>query len=197
MRRRWRWVLALMVAAAVLAVVYVRTHPLIFNESFWGHARCVKIAGVNFHQYAEQHGGRFPVHPGGYGNALLLMDEDIYFTLTGPGYDVAPFYEIKRTGGGLPEAACGRVYVQGLSPASGSETAILFDKQPTPGGDHCHTFARLFAPLGREVLFVDGSVRFVAETDWPEFARGQVELLMQKGYPEAEARRLYATTPGE
>src|SRR5262249_52238369 len=103
MKRRWRWVLLVFVLGAILVVVYVRTNPLVFNESLWQHAHCIKIAGLELEQYAEANGGKFPSHPKGYGNALLLLNADCYFALTGPGYDAAAFHEAKRSGSDLPE----------------------------------------------------------------------------------------------
>src|SRR5258708_7490107 len=87
--------------------------------------------------------------PPAYGNALLLLDEGCYFALTGPGYDAAAFHVAKRSSTELNEGDCGRVYVQGLSKKSHRGIALLFDKVPTPGGDHCHFPQRLWAPLGR------------------------------------------------
>src|SRR5438874_1698265 len=192
MRRRWaRWLLILALLAT-LATVYVRTHPLVFMES---HAHCIKCAGLGLLAYADGHGGRFPYHPKGYGNALLLLDEDSFSTLTGPGHEATPLREAKATGRDLPDEECGRVYVQGLTEKSNSEIALLFDKLPTPGGDHCHLPARLWAPLGREVWFVGGHMGFVRESDWPEFTGKQVELLVPEGLRREEAERLFASKP--
>lgn len=192
--RRWKKrMLAVIVVGVIAAVVYVRASPLTFNESLWHHAHCIKIAGLALHNYAEANGGRFPTHPNGYGNALLLLNDDLFFALTGPMYDAAAFHDAKRSGRILAEEECGRVYVQGLTLRSDSQIVVLFDKCPTPGGDHRHFPDRLWAPLGREVLFVDGTMRFVLECDWPAFARNQIELLEKNGIARAEAERLYAS----
>jgi hypothetical protein len=201
MTRRRKWLLRSLAGALVLsaaAVIYVRTHPLVFNESMWGHAHCMPAALLGFHEYADHHGGRFPYHARGYGNALLLMDEMYYPTLTGPGYDTKPFLDAKHNGTELAEEDCGRVYVQGLSMKTKSglwNVAILFDKLPTPGGDHMPLPGRMWHPLGREVGFADASHRFIPETDWPAFAAEQIELLLAEGIPRAEAERLYASKP--
>ena len=126
---------------------------------------------------------------------MLLLSDDSLHTFTGPGYDPAPLREAKRTGRDLPEDECGRVYIQGLTRKSNPELALLFDKLPTPGGDHCHLPVRLWAPLGREVLLVGLGHTFVRENDWPEFASKQVELLVQEGYDRQEAEWLYASKP--
>jgi hypothetical protein len=75
MRRRWPWILLAVVALALLWASYVRTHPLVFMET---HRHCIKAAGLEMHQYASEHDGHFPTHPRGYGNALLLLNEDCY-----------------------------------------------------------------------------------------------------------------------
>jgi hypothetical protein len=191
MRRFWLGLLVI-VFLAVLAAAYVRNHPLVFLEA---HAHCIQMAGIGLENYADRHDGKYPFHPKGYGNALLLMDAEFYDTLTGPGYDAAPFYEAKKAGKDLPEEECGRVYVQGLTTKSNWEIALLFDKLPTPGGDHCHLPIRLWAPLCREVCCLHAGRMIVRESDWPEFAKKQVELLVEEGFERAEAERLYASKP--
>jgi hypothetical protein len=191
LRRFIRWLLVLALLA-LLCVYYVKTHPLVFMET---HAHCIKFAGSEMQEYAFQHEGRFPYHPKGYGNALLLMDEECYHALTGPGYDPAVFYEAKHSGRDLSEEECGRVYIQGLTTKSDYRIALLFDKLPTPGGDHCHLPWRLWAPLCREVWLVGCTLLRVTENEWPDFAREQVELLVKEGFPRQEAERLYDLTP--
>jgi hypothetical protein len=157
------------------------------------HAHCIKFAGLQLEQYASEHEGRYPSHLKGYPNALLLMDEECFHALTGPGYNAAPLREAKRLGKELAEEDCGRVYLQGLTRKSNPEIALLFDKLPTPGGDHCHLPVRLWAPLGREVWLVGMGHTFVRESEWPEFAKNQVELLVQEGFDRQEAERLFAS----
>lgn len=192
MRRKWRWLLPAFALLGVLVWVYIRTHPLVFMDT---HAHCIKVAGLELEQYASQHGGRFPSHPKGYPNALLLMDEDCFYTLTGPGYDATPLLEAKQMGKELAEKDCGRVYIQGLTENCNPEIALLFDKVPTPGGDHCHLPVRLWAPLGREVWLLGMGHRFVRESEWPEFTKKQVELLAQEGFDRQETERLFAAKP--
>jgi hypothetical protein len=189
---RRRWLLPVVVLLGVVVWGYVHTHPLVFMPA---HTHCIKFASLQMLEYADTHDGAFPSHPKGYPNALLLMNEDGFYSLTGPGYDAAPFHEAKRAAGELSEAKCGRVYVQGLTRKSNPELALLFDKLPTPGGDHSHLPVRLWAPPGREVLLVAGHFMFVRESKWPEFARNQVELLVQEGFERHEAESLYGTRP--
>jgi hypothetical protein len=189
MARKWRWLLV-PALLATLVIVYVCTHPLVFMET---HSHCITQASLALREYAASHDGKFPYHPKGYGNALLLLPEDCYHSLTGPGYDAAALREAKHTGRDLTEAECGRVYIQGLTSKSDGRIALLFDQRPTPGGDHCELPARLWAPLGREVLSVEGGgPRFVSESEWPEFAREQVQLLVKEGFSRKEAERLFS-----
>jgi hypothetical protein len=190
MKRRWPWFLLTVALLVAVVWIYVRTHPLVFMKA---HTHCIKFAGLQLEQYASEHEGRFPSHPKGYPNALLLLDEDCFHALTGPGYDAAPLREAKRMGKELAEEDCGRVYIQGLTKNSNPEIALLFDKLPTPGGDHCHLPVRLWAPLGREVWLVGTGHTFVRESEWPEFARKQVELLVREGFERQEAERLFAS----
>jgi hypothetical protein len=192
MRPRWRWLLLTLALLVVLGYIYVRTHPLVFIDT---HRHCIKAAGLELENYAREQDGRYPFHPRGYGNALLLMSEDSLHTFTGPGYDPAPLREAKRTGKDLPEEECRRVYIQGLTKKSNPDLAVLFDKLPTPGGDHCTLPFRMWASLGREVWLIGMGHSFVQERDWPEFTRKQVELLVQEGLDREEAERLYASKP--
>lgn len=193
-RKRWPYAVLLAFAASMLCVIaYIRSNPLVFNESSFQHAHCISQARQVLSMYAETHNGRFPTHPEGYANALLLMPEDMpWYALTGPGYDPKVLADAKARGTKLSEEECGRVYVQGLTVRSNPKLVLLFDKLPSPGGDHCHLPARIWAPLAREVLFVSGEDTVIRESDWPDFARQQVELLVQEGWPRQEAERLYA-----
>jgi hypothetical protein len=184
-------------SAAVLAVIvaltycYVRKNPLVFNESFFGHAHCIKGGGLDLNVYAGEHFGRFPFHTNGYGDALLLVNNGWDAALTGPGYDTQSFERARKTGENAPESEFGRVYVQGLRDTDNPEIAILFDKLPTPG-DHCHGFRRLSAPLGREIWTIGGGMRFIPESRWQAFAKEQVELLVAAGIAREQAERYYS-----
>lgn len=188
--RRWKRWLVILALVAILIVGYLWTHPLVFIDA---HRHCIGFAGLRLLQYAGEHEGRFPFHPKGYGNALLLMDEECFYALTGPGYDEAALVEAKRARRELSEEDCGRVYIQGLTKKNNPDIVLLFDKLPTPGGDHCQLPRRLWAPLSREVLLVGGQWTMITESDWPEFAKKQVELLAAEGFDREEAERLFAS----
>src|SRR5260221_9562269 len=107
-----RWLIMFLCAdAAVVALClyYWRTHPLVFNESFLGHAHCIVGGGLSLRQYAEEHDGRFPFHTNGYGDALLLVNAGWDSPLTGPGYDTQVFDRARKTGEDAPESEFGRV----------------------------------------------------------------------------------------
>src|SRR5438093_7391285 len=98
MKRRRFWIKMVLVsgsAAIALGVCYVKSHPLVFNESLWQHAHCMPQAASAFRVYAHEHWGRFPYHTNGYGDALLMMTPERawFYYLTGPGYDTSTFEE--------------------------------------------------------------------------------------------------------
>jgi hypothetical protein len=181
--------------AALLSSFYVKTHPLVFNDSFLAHAHCIKGGGLSLEGYASEHDGHFPFSTNGYGDALVLVNDGWDIAFTGPGYDAQVFERVRRTGENAPENEFGRVYVQGLSETNDPDIALLFDKLPTPGGDHCHLFWRFFAPLGREVWMIGGGYRFIREKDWPAFSRHQIELLVAAGLPKEQAEMYYSEKP--
>lgn len=174
---------------------YIRTNPLVFNESFWGHAHCIKGGGLSLMAYARDHDGQFPFHTNGYGDALLLVNDGWDAALTGPGYDTQVFERARKTGEDAPESEFGRVYVQGLSETNAPDIAILFDKLPTPGGDHCHLFRRLSAHLGREVWTIGCSMQFIPESKWPAYSREQIDLLVAAGIAREQAEMYYSQKP--
>lgn len=184
---------AAVMIAVMLTVWYVRSHPLVFNESLWEHAHCMPQAGLAFRTYALDHGSRFPYHTNGYGDALLLLTNEMgsyWGPLTGPGYDIGVFARAARTGSHLPEQACGRVYVQGLSETNDPQLVVLFDKFAAPP-DHCHFPERLWRGSVREVCFVDGTWRTVSLAQWAGFARQQIEMLIVAGFSREQAETLY------
>lgn len=197
MRRKLKILLmtgGILVLLGCTGVIYVKTHPIIFNESFLDHPHCIKQAVMQLLGYAKDHGGKFPSHPGGYGDALLTIPDACFEPLTGPCYSADVFYRALRNGTPMKEEDCGRVYVQGLTDNHDSEIAILFDKLPTPG-DHCHLWERFYTPYGREVLFLGGHTRFIPESEWPGFAKDQIEKLVAAGISRDTAVRYYSQKP--
>jgi len=187
--------LCCLAAAIVFCVVYVRTHPLVFNESLFMHAHCIVIMGLSLDSYAAEHDGHYPADTNGYGNALLQLTNytaDFWAGMTGPGYDSKVFEEAARTGQHIPESECGRIYVQGLSRTNDPDIALFFDKIPSPGGDHCHFPWRLYAPMAREVWTIGSGRRVIRDTDWAAYCKTQIDLLIEAGIPKERAEEYYA-----
>ena len=165
---------------------------------FHAHEHCIKVAGSAFRMYALDHHGDFPSHTNGFGNALLLLVNGEYLgdpnykhvtgPITGPGDDGSLFRRALKTGERIPEQACSRIYIQGLSESNNPNIAILWDKKPTRGGDH---FRKPWGPLLHEVCLLDGSMQIISEKRWPEFVSNQVALLVRDGIPETTAMRYY------
>ena len=190
-------VFSFIAALTIFCIVYVRTHPLVFNESFFGHAHCIVQAGLSMDSYAADHDGRFPMDTNGYGNALLQLTNymaNFWAGFTGPGYDGKVFEDAARTGGRIPESDCGRVYIQGLGSSDNPDIALFFDKMPSPGGDHCQGPRRIFAPLVREVWTIGSGHRVVRENEWAAYSKEQIELLVTAGISRRQAEEYYAET---
>src|SRR5215510_15404800 len=119
----------------VVGFVYVKTHPVVFNESFLGHAHCIAAAGSTLSLYANKHEGRFPFHTNGFGDALILLlrwtgDLNPYF-ITGANDDGRIFRNALVNGTDVREELCSRIYIQGLAQSNDGRIAILFDKRPS------------------------------------------------------------------
>jgi hypothetical protein len=159
---------------------------------FRGHQHCIKQTAMALRLYASDHHGRFPFHTNGYGDAILLLArEDIYNInlFTAPGDDGKLLKECLEKGATLPEGSCSRAYVQGLTTSESPEIALVFDRYPTRGGDHSRN---PWAPLMREVCFLDGSTQVIREKDWPAFRLKQFALLSAAGIDPARAAQLYS-----
>jgi hypothetical protein len=186
-RKRVLWGLG--IGSPVLALVLF----VIVLNVFWpSHQHCIKQTGLSLRTYAVDHFGKFPYHTNGFGDAIvLLLKEDFCGAamFTAPGDDGSLLKECLRTGAHMPEERCTRAYVQGLSDGNNPQIAVVFDRYPTPGGDHGR---RPWGPLLRDVALVDGSMLSIHEEKWPEFRRKQIELLVAEGISRAEAEKLYA-----
>jgi hypothetical protein len=184
-----------LIAAIALLVLgcWLKPGPDIYWESFWRHEHCILQVNNALRMYSAGHDLRYPVSSRGYGDALLLLADDLngyWYPVGGPGYSDEVFKRCLADGSDVPEAECGRVYVQGLRYDADLEVVVLFDKLASPG-DHTHGPRRFFAPLVREVLFNDGHREYVPLSKWPEFAKRQIELLVAEGISREEANRLY------
>jgi hypothetical protein len=150
----------------------------------------MKIAGMEFTEYAMQHGGAFPYNTNGFGDALLLLvkdkPEDVPF-VCGPGDDGHVFSNAVAHGQHVPQDECSRVYVQGLSETNNPGICILFDRRSVKGGDHFYGHGK---PV-REVCLLDGSMQTIPDARWAEFSRQQIELLVDAGFAQEKALEYY------
>jgi hypothetical protein len=186
-KRRVLWGLG--IGLPVLALMPVAA--MWFNL-FHAHEHCIKGTGLELRTYALDHGGKFPFHANGFGDAIVVLLRDGHpfpHEFTAPGDDGRLLKECLRTGSHMPEERCTRAYVQGLSDTNNPRIALVFDRYPTRGGDH---FRRPWGPLLREVAMLDGSMEVVHEEKWPEFRRKQIDLLVAEGISGAQAEKLYA-----
>jgi hypothetical protein len=158
------------------------------------HQHCMKGAALGLRMYASEHGGKFPFHTNGFGDALLLFakEEPLGFKLvTGPGDDGELFKRALTNPINIPEEQCSRIYVQGLSESNNPSIVLLFDRHATRGGDHRRS---PFAKYVREVGFLDGAMQVIRRENWPEFAAKQIELLVAAGFPQNIAEGYYSDT---
>jgi hypothetical protein len=154
------------------------------------HRHCMKIAGLVLRDYASEHGGAFPHHTNGFGDALLsLVREDpsnVPF-ICGPGDDGHVFSHALAHALHVPEEQCSRVYVQGLTETNYPGICVLFDRRSVPGGDHFYGSGK---PV-REACLLDGSMQTIPDGRWAEFSRQQVEPLIEAGFTREKALQYY------
>ena len=197
MTRRKKWVIWGSLILCPIFFVAAFVLMMVFN-AFHAHEHCIKQAGLAFKMYSMDNNGKLPYDTNGFGNALLLLVKSGHLgdtngqysigPITGPGDDGKLFREAIKTGARIPEEKCSRVYIQGLSETNNPEIAILFDKKPTPGGDH---FRRPWGPLVREVCLLDGSMQVIPDKSWSRFSSSQVELLVQDGIARETAQHYH------
>jgi hypothetical protein len=188
LRSGWFW---------LVVVLLIGSFYVLGKYAVWingRHQHCIKAAGLSLRIYASDHGGNFPSHTNGFGDALVVWakanpgDER---TLVGPGDDGRWLQEAVATGDSVDESLCSRIYVQGLNESGNREIAVLFDRFATRGGDHSpHPWSGYL----REACLLDGSMVGIPASRWPAFASNQVQLLVQAGIPRATAEAYYRPT---
>ena len=183
----WRVLVAVPVALICIIVTI-----LILSGSYV-HQHGVTLTGGLLSSYSLSHGGKYPFHTNGFGDAIVLLlkesNENQARYFTAPGDNGRLLRDYANTGRDVPEERCSRIYVQGLGETSNPAIALVFDRCPTRGGDHNR---RPWGPLMREVCLVGGIPEFVPEADWPAFRAKQIELLVTEGIRRVEAEKLYA-----
>lgn len=174
----------------VLACIAVPVYRWVFPPA---HQHCMKQAVFIFLGYAIENGGQYPESERGWGDALLKFgsadDTESWIPyIVGIDDDGSHLIEALKRGTDVNEARCTRVYVQGLSEKSFPGTAILFDRDSEPGGDH---FRYRFSEPLREVLTVGGSHEMIKDRDWPDYVKKQKQLLRDQGFDEAKINEVY------
>ncbi len=195
--RKNRWIVGLICGLVLLPVILVGASVAVgmFNL-FHAHEHCIKGTGSILQQYAAGHKGQLPYEPSGFGDAILAFlkdDPEMAGYFAAPGDDGSFLKSCLRSGTHVPEERCTRTYVQGLSETNNLDIAVVFDRYPTRGGDH---FRRPWGPWLREVCLLDGSMRVIAEENWPAFRQQQIELLVAEGFGRADAEHYYHDPPG-
>ena len=161
------------------------------------HQHCILQASMLLKLYAAENGGKFPLSERGWGDGLLKLGakdppESWIRLIVGVDDDGAVFEAALADGTDIDEAACSRVYVQGLDVESDGDVAILFDRYSEPGGDHQR--CRFRAPV-REVLTVGGRFTTVRDDEWPGFVEKQRGLLREQGFGEQAIAEVYGEWP--
>jgi hypothetical protein len=89
----------------------------IYNLKY-AHQHCIKLTGLVFYAYAQEHGGQLPFSTNGFGNALLLLTKGGYLggtndvtEICGPDDDGHIFKEALTNNSVVPEDQCSRVYI--------------------------------------------------------------------------------------
>ena len=186
-----RWPKALLGAGTVLGLLLA---AYLWFEAGFMHQHCILAPFMALQDYADKHGGRFPENPKGFGDALLDLVKEDYVAamqLVAPGDDGHVFSEALAAGGHVNDNLCTRVYVMGLTNKCDGGTALLFDRWGCPGGDH---FRKHSGPKLREVVLAGNGMVTVPDSQWPDFARRQVKLLVKAGLSLETARGYYLMT---
>jgi hypothetical protein len=182
--RAFKIIASIIILLLAITFLLFKIRPDLY-ETGHDHKHCMTQIALSLKQYASEHEGKFPYQASGYGDALLMLDDkylpvgngDMY---TGHGYDGSVFVEASKTKAHVPDEKCGRVYIQGLTEDSDSDIVLLFDKLPS---------ARV-----REVFFIGGNSKWIANKDWNHFATSQIELLEKNGILKETAIAYYKET---
>jgi hypothetical protein len=143
----------------------------------FGHSHaCSKGLGFALSMYAEDHDGWLP-HGEGTPEASLALfakdDIDSALWVLGGKNIPRPLVQASLTNAGAfgPDT-CGWHYVEGLREDDDPEIMVAWDKVVGLG----HNGERR-SSLMHEVLFLDGSSRFITKKKWPQFVAAEKEKL--------------------
>ena len=135
--------------------------------------------------YAHDHNGRFPAGQATPEASLSLLAKGDYGInaeiLRGKTVPLKATEGALAKDGFLGPETCGWHYVEGLTEADDPHIAILWDKV---GLDH---FGGRLKGGGHEVVLLDGFMRYVSASSWPEFLEQQRQLLAKRTDAEKNA----------
>ena len=118
---------------------------------------CSKAVVAGLLAYADDHVGAFPSAKNSAEALVLLADYVPIEFLAGKSVKPSETTEYYTQHGTLSEEVCGWHYVSGLKSTDSGEITIMWPKVPLG-----HNGERLKEPA-YEVIFVDGSVRYIKE----------------------------------
>lgn len=186
-RRRLPWILGSVASLLVLAGLgfwgwWRHTYPYGYSHS------CAKILGISLRLFADDYQGWLPYGQATPEASLSLLakdDKGVQWVLRGKHLPQATVDEALRRDGVLGPDSCGWHYVEGLREGDDPRLAVLWDKVTGLG----HNGDRVRGTL-HEVVFLDGSERFIMREGWPAFMAEQKQLLA-----EVMAQRTKADPP--
>jgi hypothetical protein len=173
--------------ATVLFVVVAAGGAFILYRYFYPYGRshcCITALGFDLLRYADAHGGDFPAGEDTPEASLSLLHREQGTppnVLRGKTVPLKIVRETLEGEGLLGPDSCGWHYVEGLTTDAPSGTALLWDKV---GLSHN---GRDLHDGGHEVLFVNGSSRYIPGIEWDRFLRKQ-QLLVREAR-DAEGSR--------
>ncbi len=136
---------------------------------------CSKQLGLGLRMYASEHSGWFPHGKATPERSLAAIEEFVsVHVLAGKHLQPAKLKAILDEKGELGSDSCGWHYVEGLREEDDPGIAIAWDKLTGLGHDGERREAG-----GREVVFLDGSISYIHESQWPGFVEQQKRLLTE------------------
>jgi len=139
---------------------------------------CINAMSLALYNYAEDHGGRYPVGESSPEASLSLLCnpeympvEEIFRGMTIP---LATVHNALKNGGRLGPDSCGWHYVEGLTKADDPRLALLYCKVALG-----HNGQRT-SDGGRQVVLISGGIDWVSGAKWPKFLEQQKQLLLKR-----------------
>ncbi|HTL55307.1 MAG TPA: C39 family peptidase [Candidatus Limnocylindrales bacterium] len=173
------------IATIVTAVIVIWAISLTGLRWRYPHGRshcCIKLVRLALDAYADRHTGHFPSGQSSPEASLgLLYREGLLDAETLCGKSVPPEItrEVLASDLLLSSESCGWHYVERLSRSDDKRLAVLWDKVGLG-----HNGQRTLRG-SREVLMVDGTIKWVVAKEWAAFLSRQDELFKNRGISES------------